>query len=118
MKAPTTNGKNLLPGVYEIDAEGIVLYSSLKSEDGSILRAYDLDGLDFFRRVTQFRNARDLQHRFDLFRQANVTTEAFEFTCQYEAEQQTIRILLARLTKGQEPGSFIIYVRPQYRAQM
>ncbi len=102
---------NLLSGVYEIDADGILIYSSVKSADGEIKRDPDPKGIDFFREVMLFKNATDFQRRFDSFREANVPSESFDFTCSYETRKLTIRVLLARLVDSASSCSFLVYIR-------
>ena len=102
---------NSLAGVYEISAQGIVIYSSVRSADGVTKRASDRDGIDFFREVTQFKNADDFQHRFELFREAHTSTESFDFTCRYETKNLTIRVLLARFVESPTSCSFLVYIR-------
>jgi hypothetical protein len=90
-----------LLGLYELDAAGTILYSSLKSDEG----------VDFFSKVTQFNNVADFHRRFDNFRVASVPTETFDFTCEYHNERQMIRVLMARLSKDKVADSFLIYIR-------
>ena len=105
-----------LSGIFEIDGEGVVLYSSLKADDGTITRAYDLDGLHFFKQVMKFSNANDLHHRFELFRHSYGATESFDFICNCPDEPRSIQVLLAKLFRGKE-GSFLIHLRPKHLAQ-
>jgi hypothetical protein len=100
-----------LLGLYELDAAGTILYSSFKSENGGDRRIRDLDGVDFFSKVTQFNNVADFHRRFDTFRVASVPTETFDFTCEYPNERQMIRVLMARLSKDKVTDSFLIYIR-------
>lgn len=100
-----------LYGIYELDERGTVLYSSLKAADGSVQRACNLDGLDFFKGVARFKNAKALHLRFDRFLQAGIPTETFDFICSYDNDEQIIRVLLARLVKDQSPRSYLVYIR-------
>lgn len=102
---------NALPGVYEIDAQGMVIYSSVKSADGFTNPRHDLNGIDFFREITQFNNANDFQQRFESFREASIPSESFDFTCRYETKRQKIRVLLARFVESPTSCSFLVYIR-------
>jgi hypothetical protein len=110
MEKLSLNG-NAPAGVYEIDANGILIFSSVRNADSIINHAYNGDGVDFFQEVTKFRNTSDLQRRFELFKEANVPTESFDFTCSFETEKLTIRVLLARLVEGPSSCSFLVYIR-------
>lgn len=99
-----------LPGVYEIDANGALIYSSVKSSDGLTKRTYD-GSIDFFREITLFSNASEFQYRFEVFKEANIPTDSFDFTCTYSTRNLTIRVLLARLLDGPTSFSFLVYIR-------
>ena len=101
-------------GVYELDANGLVLFSSIKSDDGKIRRIYDLEGLPFFSMVSPFSHIAEFRFHFEHFRESNSPSMTYDFKYETDAESRMIRVLLARLMKGEGATSYLVYVRPGF----
>ena len=94
-----------LQGLFELDDEGLVLYSTLKAQ------GITAKGRNFFTDVADFANASDLQRRFDLFRFANTPAQSFQFTCNYSDGPTQVKVLMARLLKDAS-RTFLLDLRP------
>jgi len=100
-----------LLGLFELDADGKVLYSSFQKEDGSMAGQDGLNGSDFFKQVAQFSNVGELHDRFLRFRLADVRSSSFEFTCEYPEGLQKVRVVMARLLTNAAPDTFLVHFK-------
>src|SRR4030095_3685599 len=102
--------KAKLLGLFELDANGKILYSSVESGDGTLIRDPSLDGTNFFTDLAQFTNTTDFQRRFDFFRLADMRSLAFPFDCQYADGPFQVKVLIARLLAETE-YSFLLHLQ-------
>jgi len=110
----TMNGQvsdQKLLGLFELDTEGKVLYSSWQTEEGSMVRQFGFDGSDFFKAIARFSNVADLHHRFETFRLADSRSSSFEFTCEYPEGPHSVRVVMARLMTDTGPDSFLVHFK-------
>ncbi len=104
-------GEEKLMGLFELDEEGTVLYSSLESSSGCMYREPRLDGANFFTEIACFKNKDDFQRRFDLFRFAETRACSFGFTCEYADGPFSIKVVMARLLLDRTHSSFLVHLR-------
>jgi hypothetical protein len=102
--------KPKLLGLFELDANGKILYSSVEADDGTLTRDSSLDGTNFFTDLAQFTNTTDFQRRFDFFRLAEMRSLAFPFDCQYADGPFPVKVLMARLLAETE-YSFLLHMQ-------
>ena len=100
-----------LMGLFELDDEGTVLYSSLESSTGYMYREPRLDGANFFTEIASFINKEDFHRRFDLFRLADTRACSFGFTCEYPDGPFSVKVVMARLILDRTHSSFLIHLR-------
>lgn len=103
--------KQKLLGLFELDENGNVLYSSVESASGSMYREPTFDGSNFFTEVAGFTNSRDFQRRFELFRLGETQAHSFDFTCEYADGPAPVKVLMARLFKDPPNRSFLVHLR-------
>lgn len=115
MKVETiVNGQVLnqkLLGLFELDVDGKVLYSSFQTEEGAMVRQLGFDGVDFFEAIARFANVEDFHHRFDLFRLAGARSSSFQFRCEYPEGPHDVRVVMARLMTDASPESFLVHFK-------
>ena len=99
-----------LLGLFEVDENGSVLYSSIES-NGSTHHEPDINGRNFFTQVAPFSNASDFERRFELFTLSETQSHSFGFTCQYGDGPVLIKVLMARLNKSPTSCSSLIHLR-------
>ena len=104
-------GTEKLLGLFELDEEGGILYSSFEANDGSMKRQAVLDGSNFFADVASFTNVGDFQRRFQIFCVDAARTTSFRFCCQYADGPHDVQIVMARLTTTTGPPSFLVHFR-------
>jgi hypothetical protein len=100
-----------LLGLFELDENGKVLYSSFQSAEGPMLRQAGLDGVDFFQDIASFSNVGEFHSRFEFFRLAEARSSSFTFTCQYPDGEHLVKIVMARLMTETGPTSFLVHFR-------
>ena len=114
-KEPSSHAQHKLLGLFELDENGNILYSSVEAEDGRLARDSSLDGTNFFTELAPFENALDFQRRFDFFRFADMRALTFAFNCQYADGPLLVKVVMARLLTGPD-YSFLVYLqRPGQR---
>src|SRR5215510_9145593 len=100
-----------LMGLFELDEEGTVLYSSIESTSGYMYREPRLDGANFFTEIASFNNKDDFHRRFDIFRLADNRACTFGFTCEYPDGEFAVKVVMARLFLDQNHSSFLVHLR-------
>jgi hypothetical protein len=98
-------------GLFELDEEGTVLYSSIESIGGYLYREPKLDGANFFDEIVPFINKGDFQRRFDLFRLAETRACTFGFNCEYPDGPFSVKVVMARLSVDRNRCSFLVHLR-------
>ena len=96
-----------LTGFYELNSEGIILYSRIKRDGEATAAAGLLTGKDFFTEFLDCRNADALRRRFLGFVSGKSTTETFIFGCEIGGTVIPLRVMLVHVSQvsRKEPGS-------------
>ena len=93
-------------GLFELDAEGTILFSRLepdgRSGDGG---GAELAGLNFYEEVAAFDNADELRRMIKGFLRGGGPADSFDFTCRSGGEAVPLRVLLARVRERSDAGS-------------
>ncbi len=92
------------PGLYELDAEGAVLYCRIESAGGRGGDGPDYTGRNFYDEVAAFDNADELRRRVEGFLRSDGHADSFDFTCRAGDEATTVRVLLARIRERSNQG--------------
>jgi hypothetical protein len=99
-----------LLGLVELDQAGTVLYARLEKDD--VRR--DLSGLNFFSEVAPFKNVAEFRQRLDDFTNGRDQANKFNFTCDFEDGEVSVRVLIARVserTNGKRAESILVHIR-------
>jgi len=102
-----------LLGLVELDQAGTVLYARLEKDD--VRR--DLSGLNFFSEVAPFKNVEEFRRRVEEFTSGRDRANSFNFTCDFEDGEVSVRVLIARIrerTSGERAKSILIHIRQNY----
>lgn len=100
-------------GIFELDNNGTVIYSSFEESHGWVGAEKDIKGRDFFNEVLCFTNVADLQRRLEAFKAEAIPARSFDFVCQFQQQSVPVKVLLARLcdkVDGQ-PKSILVHLR-------
>ena len=91
-------------GLYELDAEGTVLYHRLESGGRHDGDGVDLAGRNFYDEIISFDNAGELRRRVEGFLRGGGHAENFDFTCRAGGEATPVRVMLARVRERSDAG--------------
>ena len=108
---PKQETEQKLMGIFELDEEGTILYSSIESISGYMYREPGYDGANFFSEVASFMNKDEFQRRFDLFRLDETRACSFGFTCEYPDGPFSVKVVMARLLMDRNHASFLVHLR-------
>jgi hypothetical protein len=105
-------------GIFELDDDYKVIYSSLDDSNNWVGAEKDINGLGFFTEVLGFTNAADLQRRLEAFKAEAISASSFDFVCHFQHQSVPVKVLLARLydQPGGKSGSVLIHLRRNSRA--
>ena len=112
-RSPRQPPATKLLGLFEIDENGRLLYSSVETA-GRLHRDSSLDGKNLFTELAPFANANDFKRRFEFFRFADMRSLSFAFTCQYADGPLLVRVVLARLLTGPEYSFLVHLQKPRF----
>jgi hypothetical protein len=97
------NTTQLALGLFELDAEGTVLYHRAEPggrPDGTA----ELTGRNFYDEVAAFDNADELRRMVEGFLRGGGHAESFDFICQVGGDALLVRVLLARVRERSDLG--------------
>jgi hypothetical protein len=105
-------------GIFELDDNGIVIYSSFEETNSWIGAEKDIKGRDFFNEVLGFTNVGDLQRRLEAFKAEAIPARSFDFVCHFNQQSVPVKVLLARLCDklDGQPKSILVHLRRSSRA--
>ena len=98
-------------GLFELDEDGDVLYSSIRSGDGAVGWHGVTRGANLFTDVMSFQNTAAFKRQFDLFRLAELQARTFEFICEYVEGPATVKVLMARLFRAPDNRTFLVHLQ-------
>ena len=98
-------------GVFELDENGNILYSSLEGGNGSASLETIIKGRNFFAEIADFTNVEQFRRLFNVFRLGDSPASGFDFTCDYPDGPTNVRVLLARSQKDSTHDSFLVHLR-------
>ncbi len=84
-------------GLFELDAEGTVLYCRPEPDARPYESFKDLSGQNFFREVAQFENVNEFRHHVSRFLRSGMQADNFLFNCRIDNHTLLVRVLLARI---------------------
>ena len=107
-------------GIFEIDDDCKVIYSSLDDSNSWVGAEKDINGLDFFTEVLGFTNVADLQRRLEAFKAEAISASSFDFVCHFQHQSVPVKVLLARLHNQPDgnSGSVLVHLRRSSRASV
>lgn len=82
-----------LPGLFELDARGKVLYHRMDSFD----TPPDMTGHNFYDEVASFDNVAEFRQCVTDFTEGAKPADSFDFDCHYSGSDHPVRVLLARI---------------------
>lgn len=91
-------------GLYEMDAEGTVLYHRAEPGGRPGAAAGGVTGRNFYDEVASFDNADELRRRVEDFLRRDGHADSFDFTCRAGGETMPVRVLLARVRERSDLG--------------
>ena len=100
-------------GIFELDDDYKVIYSSLDDSNSWVGAEKDIKGLAFFTEVLGFTNAADLQRRLETFKAEAISASSFDFVCHFQQHSVPVKVLLARLCNQPDgkSGSVLVHLR-------
>jgi hypothetical protein len=100
-------------GIFELDDDGIVIYSSLEESNTWVGAEKDITGRNFFNEVLAFTNVAELQRRLEAFKAEGIPARSFDFVCHFHKQSVTVKVLLARLCDkfNGRPKSVLVHLR-------
>lgn len=109
MTTPVTKLEKVL-GLFELDENGNILYSSLENGNGSPSLEAIIKGRNFFAEIASFTNIEQFRRFFNAFRSGDSQANGFDFTCDYSDGPTHVRVLLARSQRDAN-NSFLVHLR-------
>jgi hypothetical protein len=99
-----------LGGLFELDADGKVLYSRLRRNMETFEPEPGVVGCNFFDEVAAFENVEDFRRRFKYFVKGSNSTENFNFDFRFEQDAVPMRVMLVRVseTENNENANLVI----------
>jgi hypothetical protein len=111
----TTQPRQKLFGMFELDSSNRVVYSRFEGEPrGDIAKASGVNGATIFEAGEPFSNAEEFRRRLNVFRSNGAQADSFDFTFEYEDGPMPVRVLMARVSESSDQGSsrsVLIHVR-------
>jgi hypothetical protein len=100
-------------GIFELDENGTVIYSSLEASNTWVGAEKDIKGRDFFNEVLAFTNVAELQRRLEAFKAEAIPARSFDFICHFHQQSVPVKVLLARLCDklDGQPKSILVHLR-------
>ncbi len=100
-------------GIFELDENNLVIYSSFEESNNWIGAEKDIEGRDFFHEVLAFTNVADLQRRLETFKAEAIPARSFDFVCHFHHHSVPVKVLLARLCDklDGQPRSILVHLR-------
>lgn len=97
-------------GLFELDAEGTVVYSRPANRDLFEGQSSAV-GRNFFDEVASFENVDDFRRRFRYFVKGSAAMENFNFNFRFEENQVPMRVMLVRVSEhGQTANANLVIV--------
>ncbi len=84
-------------GLFELDAQGNVLYSRMEPDGEGNSSAPVVAGHNFFDDIAPLANAPELRSRIANFTNSDGPADSFNFTCHLENGMLPVKVLLARI---------------------
>jgi hypothetical protein len=108
--APVLTAKNS-GGLFELDANGTVVYSRLRKNKDSFEPVPSVVGYNFFDEVAPFENVEDFRKRFRYFIRGSASIENFNFNFRFEENHVPMRVMLVRVSEnGQSENTKLVIV--------
>ncbi|HEY0429997.1 MAG TPA: hypothetical protein VGC76_19590 [Pyrinomonadaceae bacterium] len=97
--APVLTAKDL-GGLFELDAEGTIIYSRLRKNKEMFETEPGVVGHNFFDEVAAFENVDDFRRRFMYFVKGSSSIENFNFDFRFEENAVPMRVMLVRVSEN------------------
>lgn len=91
-------------GLFELDANGKVLYSKVESDEIANRLNNGLNGLNFYDEVAGFKNINEFRQHLDQFTHCGSSVENFKFTCRFDDGIQEVKVRLVRVGEREYDG--------------
>ena len=91
-------------GLFELNNEGVVLYSRFRQNNQLLNADNNLVGHNFFDEIAVFENARDLRRIFNNFVKSNKFTDNFVFNCRFSEQTVRVRVMMVRAFENKYPN--------------
>src|ERR1044072_4678800 len=88
-----------LGALFELDAEGTVVYSRLRRNREMFEPEPRVVGQNFFEEVAAFENIDDFRRRFMYFVKGSSSIENFNFDFKFEKNAVPVRVMLVRVSE-------------------
>jgi hypothetical protein len=88
-----------LGGLFELDADGTVVYSRLRRNKVLFDPEPGAVGCNFFDEVAAFENVEDFRRRFRYFVKSTHSIENFNFDFRFEENAVPMRVMLVRISE-------------------
>jgi hypothetical protein len=101
-------------GLFELNDEGMVLYSRIEPDGRTDISERALTGKNFFEEIVSFENMEEFRTRINRFNQSERQADNFIFTCLIDGDSLPVRVLLARIreqSNGQKTKSILVHIR-------
>jgi hypothetical protein len=97
-------------GLFELNAEGTVVYSRLRRKRELFAAEPGTTGCNFFDEVAAFENVDDFRRRFMYFVKGSNPVESFNFDFRFEEDAVPMRVMLVRVseTENNEHTNLVI----------
>jgi hypothetical protein len=100
-----------LGGLFELDADGTVIYSRLRKNKEFFDTEPGVIGCNFFDEVAAFENVEDFRRRFRYFVKGSHSIENFNFDFRFEENAVPMRVMLVRVSEhGQSEKTNLVIV--------
>ena len=108
--APALSAKDL-GGLFELDAEGTIVYSRLRKNRNWLESEPCAVGCNFFDEIAQFENVEDFRRRFRYFVKGSNSIENFNFDFRFAENAVPMRVMLVRVTEhGRKERAALVIV--------
>ena len=99
-----------LGGLFELEADGTVVYSKLRKNKEAFETEPSVVGHNFFEEVAAFENIDEFRNRFRYFVKGSSSIENFNFDFRYENNKMPARVMLVRVNENgfDRQGNLII----------
>ena len=109
-----------LLGLFELDGNGTVLYHRMDSDGEPDGTSLEMAGHNFYDQVASFKNVEAFRRCVTEFTSGAKSADSFDFDCEYEDSDHSVRVLLARICEGvnrNNTKSVLVHIRQGKHSQ-